>query len=64
MKVSDRGAVDAATRVKGFIQQVFDYAVVHGKAPRNPAKDINLHLILPKRVKKHFLAITDAEFKF
>ena len=59
MKVSDRGAVDAATRVKGFIQQVFDYAVVHGKAPRNPAKDINLQLILPKRVKKHFSAITD-----
>jgi len=59
MRVSDRGAVDAATRVKGFIQQVFDYAVVHGKAPRNPAKDINLQLILPKRVKKHFSAITD-----
>lgn len=59
MKVSDRGAVDAASRVKGFIQQVFDYAVVHGKAPRNPAKDINLQLILPKRVKKHFSAITD-----
>ena len=61
MKVSDRGAVDAATRVKGFIQQVFDYAVVHGKAPRNPANDINLQLILPKRVKKHFSAITDPE---
>ena len=59
MNVSDRGAVDAASRVKGFIQQVFDYAVVHGKAPRNPAKDINLQLILPKRVKKHFAAITD-----
>lgn len=59
MKVSDRGAVDAAKRVKGFIQQVFDYAVVHGKAPRNPAKDINTQLILPKRIKKHYASITD-----
>jgi len=45
--VANRGAIDAAKRVKGFMQQVFDYAVVHGKAPRNPAKDINLQLILP-----------------
>lgn len=59
MRVSDRGAVDAAKRVKGFIQQVFDFAVVHGKASRNPAKDINLKLILPKRIKKHYAAITD-----
>ena len=48
--ISDRGAVASAPRVKGFIQQVFDYALVHGKVERNPAKDINLKLILPKRV--------------
>lgn len=56
--VSGRGAIDAAKRVKGFIQQVFDYAVVHGKSERNPAKDINMSLILPKTVKRHFAALT------
>lgn len=59
MRVSDRGAVNSAKRVKGFIQQVFDYAVVHGKATRNPAKDISLTLILPKTIKRHYAAITD-----
>ena len=57
--VESRGAIDAAKRVKGFIQQVFDYAVVNCKAPRNPAKDINIQLVLPKRTKEHFAAITD-----
>ncbi len=36
---------------KGFMQQVFDFAVVHGKSPRNPVRDINLKLILPKTIK-------------
>ncbi|PID33962.1 MAG: hypothetical protein CR976_02820, partial [Thiotrichales bacterium] len=36
--VSSRGAIDATKRVKGFIQQVFDYAVVHGKAGRSPGQ--------------------------
>jgi integrase len=60
-KVSNRGAVDAAKRVKGFIQQVFDYAVIHGKARRNPAKDINLQLILPATLTKHLASINDPE---
>ena len=59
MTVSNRGAVDASKRVKGFIQQVFDYALVHGKVKRNPARDINLSMLLPKTVKKHYSAITD-----
>ncbi|MEZ5534392.1 MAG: integrase arm-type DNA-binding domain-containing protein [Thiolinea sp.] len=58
-RVASRGALDAARRVKEFIQQVFDYAVAHGRTERNPAKDINLQLILPKNVKRHFSAITD-----
>ncbi|MGB1011336.1 MAG: tyrosine-type recombinase/integrase [Thiolinea sp.] len=58
-KVSGRGAIDAAKRVKGFMQQVFDYAVVHGKADRNPARDINISLILPKTVKRHFAALKE-----
>lgn len=60
-RVADRGAVDAAKRVKGFIQQVFDYCIVHGKTSRNPTKDINLGLILPKTIKRHYSAITDPE---
>ncbi|MEZ5535229.1 MAG: integrase arm-type DNA-binding domain-containing protein [Thiolinea sp.] len=59
--VADRGAIDAAKRVKGFVQQVFDYALVHSQVDRNPAKDINLSLILPKTVKRHFAAITSPE---
>ena len=51
--VSDRGAIDAARRVKGWIQQVFAYALVHGKVSRNPAQDIDLSYILPKRIIKH-----------
>jgi hypothetical protein len=57
--IESRGAINAANRVKGFIQQVFDYAVVNCKASRNTARDINIQLILPKRTKKHFAAITD-----
>ncbi len=59
--VSKRGAVDAAKRVKGFIQQVFDYAVAHGKTNRNPAKDVNLKMILPKTIKKHYASIKDPD---
>ncbi len=59
MQVANRGAVDSARRIKGMIQQVFDYALVHGKCSRNPAKDINLTMLLPKVIKKHYSAITD-----
>lgn len=58
-QVADRGAVYSAKRIKGMIQQVFDYALVHGKCTRNPAKDINLSMLLPKIIKRHFSAITD-----
>lgn len=59
LKVSNRGSVDASKRVKGFIQQVFDYALAHGKTSRNPAKDVNLKMILPKTIKKHYASIKD-----
>jgi integrase len=59
--VADRGAIDAAGRVKGFIQQVFDYAVLHEMVGRNTARDVKLSLILPKRIKSHFATITDPE---
>lgn len=59
MQVANRGAVDSAKRIKGMIQQVFDYALVHGKVSRNPARDINLGMLLPKTIKKHYAAMTD-----
>lgn len=59
LKVSNRGSVDAAKRVKGFIQQVFDYALAHDKTNRNPAKDVNLRMILPKTIKKHYASVKD-----
>lgn len=59
LKVSDRGSVNAARRVKGFIQQVFDYGVAHAKTSRNPAKDVNLAMVLPKTIKRHYASIKD-----
>ena len=55
--VANRGSIDTAKRIKGVVQQVFDYAVAYGKAIRNPAKDINLRLILPPTHKTHFAII-------
>ena len=59
MAVSNRGAVVSAKKIKQLIQQVFDYALLHGKCSRNPAKDINITMLLPKTIKRHFSAITD-----
>ena len=61
MTISNRGAIDAAKRVKGFIQQVFDYALAHGKCSRNSAKDLNLRMLLPKSTKTHYATITDPD---
>jgi integrase len=58
-RVANRGALDAAKRVKGFIQQVFTYAVMMGKTEHNPAKDINIHTLLPPRFKQHYASIID-----
>jgi hypothetical protein len=58
-RVAKRGALDAAKRVKGFIQQVFAYGVITSKAHRNPAKDIDLSKLLPPRRKQHYASITD-----
>ncbi|CAA6816755.1 MAG: Integrase family protein [uncultured Thiotrichaceae bacterium] len=59
MNISGRGSVNQAQRTKGFISQVFDYALVHGKCSRNPAKDLNLSMLLPKTVSRHYAAITE-----
>ncbi len=57
--VAGRGAIDAAKRVKGFVQQIFDYALTQNKCERNPVKDLNLKMLLPQTIRKHYSAITD-----
>lgn len=59
MRVEERGAGDAARRVKQYIQQVYRYAVTLELAERNPAADIDTSVILKPRSKKHYAAITD-----
>ncbi len=56
-RISRRGADESARKTKQSLQQVFDYAVIHGQCTHNPARDINLSLVLPKRIKKHFASI-------
>lgn len=57
--IVDRGALDVAKRVKSYMQQVFDYAIVFGYVRRNPARDINLKMVVPPRIKESFSAITE-----
>ena len=61
MKVEERGAGDAARRVKGFIAQVFRYAVTMEITENNPAAAIDNSTILQPRVKKHFSTMTEPE---
>ncbi len=58
-RVADRGKVYTAKYLKGIMQQVFDYAIVYGKSSRNPVRDINLQLILPPVIAKHYPIIKD-----
>lgn len=55
--IDDRGALDIAHRAKQAAGLVFRYAIVTGRADRNPANDITG--ALPPRHKKHHAAIID-----
>ncbi len=55
----DRGAGGAARKVKQHIQQVYDYAIAEGIAPRNPARDIKTALVLKPRQIRHFAFIKE-----
>lgn len=54
-KVEKRGAYEMARRTQQYCGQIFRYAVVTGRAERNPASDLRGALKTPKR--KHFAAI-------
>ena len=56
-KIEERGAVETAHRAKQTAGQVFRYAIVTGRAERDPSGDLKGALKDPK--KKHLAAITE-----
>ena len=56
-RIEERGAVDTAHRALQNCDQVFRYAIVTGRAERNPAAD--LHGALKPIRKEHFPTLTD-----
>jgi integrase len=58
-RVEERGAPDAARRVKQYISQVFSYAVTLGLAKHNPVSAIKNDIILKPRVKQHYATVTE-----
>lgn len=58
-RIVDRGAVDSAHRALQNCGQIFRYAVVTGRAERNPAADLRGALPSPK--ESHLAAMTDPD---
>lgn len=56
-RIESRGALEMAHRVKGICGEVFRYAIVTGRADRDPTAD--LKGALPPADTRHFPAITD-----
>ncbi|RLA38790.1 MAG: integrase [Gammaproteobacteria bacterium] len=56
-KIEERGAVETAHRAKQTAGQIFRYAIVTGRAERDPSGDLKGALKNPTR--KHLAAITD-----
>ena len=56
-RMEDRGALEMAHRIRGIFGEVFRYAVVAGRADRDPTAD--LKGALPPAKTKHLAAITD-----
>jgi len=56
-RIEERGAVESAHRVKNYCSQIFRYAIVTGRAERNPSSDLKDALITP--TKQNRAAITD-----
>ncbi|MCP1372623.1 tyrosine-type recombinase/integrase [Dyella lutea] len=56
-KLEQRGVAETAHRARGFIGQVFRYAIATDRAERNPAAD--LVGALEQTKTKHFASITD-----
>ena len=56
-KIETRGAIETAHRAKRLLGQVFRYAIVTGRAERDPSADLKDALAQP--TKTHFKSITD-----
>jgi integrase len=58
-RIEQRGAMDIARRIHGYMGRVFRYAVGRGLATRDPSRDIELRDILPPESVQHHASITD-----
>lgn len=56
-KIESRGAVETAHRARAFAGQVFRYAIVTGRADRNPAADLIGALTQPE--ENHFASLIE-----
>jgi len=56
-RVESRGLLSTAHRIQGYCGQIFRYAVVTGRAERDPTADIKG--ALPPSAKSHYAAIID-----
>ena len=56
-KIETRGAIETAHRAKRLLGQIFRYAIVTGRAERDPSADLKDALAQP--TKTHFKSITD-----
>jgi integrase len=56
-KIENRGAIETAHRAKRLLGQVFRYAIVTGRAERDPSADLKEALAQP--TKTHFKSITE-----
>lgn len=58
-RIEGRGAVDVAKRMHNVCGRIFRYAVGHGRATRDPSRDIELKDILPPADVQHHASVTD-----
>jgi integrase len=60
-RMEKRGAKESARKLFYSISKTFKWAVANGKAPRNPAADIDLSELLGGKAKNSYPTITDDE---
>jgi integrase len=59
--IADRGVTDLAKRALETVGQIFSYAVAHGYAERNPAKDFKPGTVLPRMDTTNFSRVDARE---
>jgi len=56
-RINKRGTTETARRCRGYVSQIFDFAISTGRSTNNPAK--SLSAALPKTIGGHHPAIVD-----